>query len=79
MNNDKITQQVEMVKKYDRLFHGVGKMKDTEINIHVDTTVTPIAQKARRLPIMLQQQVDLEIEKLIADKIVEPAPHPQSR
>jgi hypothetical protein len=34
-------------KKFPNLFSGIGKLKDVEVPLHIDTTVEPVAQRAR--------------------------------
>ncbi|XP_057312326.1 uncharacterized protein K02A2.6-like [Hydractinia symbiolongicarpus] len=50
-----------LLNKYSDRFKGLGQLKDVKIKIQVDNTVVPVAQKPRRLPIMLQKEVDQEI------------------
>ena len=65
-----------LLERYDHLFHGLGKLKDVEVKIHVDETITPVAQKARRLSILLQEQVDAEIDHLIKLGVLEQVTNP---
>lgn len=50
----------EIVNKYDKLFKGIGKLKDKEIHLFVDETVVPVAQKARRIAFNIRPQVEEE-------------------
>ncbi len=36
--------------KHEKLFNGIGKLKDTTVKLHIDKTVKPVAQKQRRTP-----------------------------
>ena len=55
---------------------GLGCLTDVNIKIHTDKTVTPIAQKARRLPILMQKELDSELDKLLDLGIIEPVTKP---
>eukprot|EP00795_Rhopilema_esculentum_P001944 gene1944-17482_t len=61
--------------KYPKLFDGIGKLKDREIKLHIDSTVPPAAQPARRIPFHLRKKVsetlrDLEYQGII-EKVAE--------
>ncbi|XP_057312279.1 uncharacterized protein K02A2.6-like [Hydractinia symbiolongicarpus] len=60
-----------LLNKYSDRFKGLGQLKDVKNKIQVDNTVVPVAQKPRRLPIMLQKEVDQEISKLLKLKVLE--------
>ena len=32
----------QLCEKYKSIFNGIGKLKDTEINIHIDSTIQPV-------------------------------------
>ena len=36
--------------KFPKLFNGIGCLEDYEQSLHVDLTVSPIAQRPRRIP-----------------------------
>ena len=39
---------VEQLKaKYPNVFHGIGKLKGYQLKLHIDPSVTPVAQKMR--------------------------------
>ena len=57
--------------KYPTVFVGVGKLKDYKLKVHVDSEVTPVAQKPRRAPFALRENVTAKVEDLIAKDIVE--------
>jgi len=59
--------------KYKDCFEGLGKLKDVKLKVHTKDSVTPVAQKARRLPFLMKQQVDKEIDYLLELKVIEPA------
>ncbi|XP_057310511.1 uncharacterized protein K02A2.6-like [Hydractinia symbiolongicarpus] len=68
----------QLLCNYGDRFEGLGKLKDVNLKIQIDPTVTPVAQKARRLPILMQQQLDMELEKLLELGVIEPIESPPS-
>jgi len=59
--------------RYPKVF-GVGKLKDYKLKLNVDSEVTPIAQKPRRVPFALREKVTAKVEDLIAKDIVVDGP-----
>ncbi|CAC5398091.1 unnamed protein product [Mytilus coruscus] len=39
-----------LCEQYKDIFHGLGKLKDTQVKIHIDNTVKPIVQPHIRIP-----------------------------
>ncbi|XP_055622583.1 uncharacterized protein K02A2.6-like [Toxorhynchites rutilus septentrionalis] len=52
----------------------IGKVKDVLVTVQVDPTVKPVQHTQSRVPIPLQPKVEREIEKLLKQDIIEPAP-----
>ena len=65
---DPVTQ---ILAKYDKAFQGVGKLRDFSMQIHVDPSVTPIAQPPRRIPFQIRAKVDDKIRELEQLDIIE--------
>ena len=65
--------------KYPTVFVGVGKLKGYKLKLHLDPDVTPVAQKPRRVPFALRENVTSKVEDLIAKDIVERVTGPTSR
>ena len=65
-----------LLHKYADCFHGLGELSDVQINIHTNPNIHPYAQKARRLPILMQKQVDSELDKLLQLAVIEPISEP---
>ena len=65
-----------LLAKYTDCFHGLGELSGVQINIHTDPNIKPFAQKARRLPIIMQKQVDQELDKLLQLNVIEPISDP---
>ena len=40
----------DLLQKFPECFRGVGKLKDFQLNIHIDSSVRPVAQNPRRIP-----------------------------
>lgn len=57
--------------KYPTMFVGVGKLNDYKLKLHVDSKVTPVAQKPRRVPFALREKVTAKVEDLIVKDILD--------
>ena len=69
-------RMASLVKKYNHLFNGIGKLKNHQQKLHVDPNVKPVAQKPRRVPFHLRKQVSARIDELKKLDIIEPATGP---
>ena len=58
-------------RQYPSLFHGIGKLKGVEVKLHINPTVQPVAQQARRIPFHLRKKVEKELEHLEQQGIIE--------
>ena len=56
------------------VFSGLGKLKNKQVELAIDETVTPVAQPQRSIPFHLRQKVENELEKLEHDDIIEKIP-----
>ena len=50
-----------LVQIYPTLFDGIGKLKNVEVALHIDTSTTPVAQATRRIPFHMKQKVEKEL------------------
>ncbi|CAB3986536.1 Uncharacterized protein K02A2.6 [Paramuricea clavata] len=75
-NIDINTQKI--LDKFPELSDGIGCLQNYEQSLHVDRTVTPIAQRPRRVPFHLRKQVSDKLEELQSLDIIEPAEGPTS-
>ena len=57
------------------MFQGVGKLKNRQIELIVDKSVKPIAQRQRRIPFHLRGKVDTELCRLEQEDIIEKVPY----
>jgi len=42
-------------KQYPTVFHGIGNLAGVEVTLHLDPDLSPVAQKARRIPFHLRK------------------------
>ena len=63
-----------ILTKHQELFHGLGKLKNKEIELCVDRAIPPVAQQQRRIPFHLREKVELELKHLEAQDIIEKVP-----
>ena len=62
-------------QKFPELFTGeIGKFKDNEITLMVDETVTPVAQKPRRIPIHVMDKAENKVKQMLNRDIIERFP-----
>jgi len=66
-----MTSKSETCDKVPKVFTGIGKLKDTQIEIFVDKTVKPVVQPHRRIPFRLRKQVEIELKRLEDMDIIE--------
>ena len=59
-SDDRVDQ---LVRQYDDLFHGPGKLKGRQVKIHIDERVQPVAQPHRRVPFHVRKQLEEQLEK----------------
>ena len=60
-----------LVSEFESVFHGVGLLKEYQVKLHIDESVTPVHQKHRRVPFSVRNKVEKEIRKLESDGIIE--------
>ena len=53
------------------MFKGIGQLKNVEIKLHINETVPPVAQSARRIPFHMRKKVSKELENLEQQGIIE--------
>lgn len=61
----------QLVASHLELFQGIGKLKDCQVNLHINTDIRPACQPHRRVPFHIRQKVEDELRKLEADDIIE--------
>ncbi|KAK3740432.1 hypothetical protein QZH41_004600 [Actinostola sp. cb2023] len=65
-----------IVDEYSDCFKGLGKMKDKTAQLHIDSSVKPLAQRHRRVPFHMRDQVEAELKNLQDLDIIERAEGP---
>ncbi|XP_064468936.1 uncharacterized protein K02A2.6-like [Ornithodoros turicata] len=70
------TSKENILSKYPKLFTGLGELREFEVQLHIDPTVPPVAQKARPLPFHIREAVEKEIDRLIQLDVIEKATGP---
>ena len=61
----------DVLHRYSELFEGVGLLKNYELGLHVDSSVTIIEQSLHRVPFQLRERVDKKLNELMQAKIIE--------
>ena len=70
------TVQQELVDSYTDVFHGIGKLKNHQVEIHIDKSVQPVAQRHRRIPSHIRKKVETSLDDLEKKDIIEKANGP---
>ena len=53
----------DLVEEYDDLFHGLGKLKNYQIKLHIDEDIPPVAQPHRRVPFHVRKQLEEQLRR----------------
>ena len=61
----------QLKAKYPNVFLGIGKLKGDQLKLHIDPSVTPVAQKMRRVPFSLKDKVTAKVNELLEKDIIE--------
>ena len=70
--NDKNLRRI--LDNHASVFSGMGKLKNKQVELATNETVTPVAHPQRKIPFHLRSKVENEIEKLPHDDIIETIP-----
>ena len=52
-----------LIEEYDDLFHGLGKLKNYQIKLHIDEDVSPVVQPHRRVPFHVRKQLEEQLRR----------------
>lgn len=52
----------EIQRQYPKLLQGVGKLNTKQLSLHIDDSVTPVAQPLRRVPFHLRGVAEKKIQ-----------------
>jgi len=61
----------KLIQEFSHIFDGIGTLKDVEVKLHIDPSVPPVAQPARRIPFHLRKKVEQELAQLEQQGIIE--------
>ncbi|XP_028417254.1 uncharacterized protein LOC114541657 [Dendronephthya gigantea] len=64
----------KFMDKHGPVFRGLGKLKNKQIELVIDETISPVAQPQRRAPFHLRGKIEDEIRRLERDDIIERIP-----
>ena len=59
-----LSKAEQLFEKYPQVFKGIRKLKDTQIELHIDPNVQPVTQPQRRIPFHIRQQAEAELQRL---------------
>ena len=62
----------KLLEKRKNVFIGEGNIKGPLAKLHIREDITPVIQPQRRIPYHMRKAVSKELEKLIAQDIIEP-------
>jgi hypothetical protein len=62
-----------LIQEYDEIFHGVGKLTDVKVKLHINPDVKPVVQRTCRIPFAIRHQVETELQRLHDFDIIEEA------
>ena len=60
-----------IVKSFEDVFKGTGRLKDFQLDLQVDKSVTPIAQRLHQTPFKMKKQIEDKIDELEKNDIIE--------
>ncbi|KRX54109.1 Uncharacterized protein T09_7795, partial [Trichinella sp. T9] len=66
-----------VLRKYKAVFTpDLGCYAGEPVSLDLDPSVPPIRMKARKVPFALKEKIDMELDKLVKQKVLEPVSHP---
>ncbi|KAJ1173421.1 hypothetical protein NDU88_005256 [Pleurodeles waltl] len=68
-----VSEHHNILKEYSALFKGLGKLKDTQVTLHIHEAIRPVAQNNCRVPVHIQPPVAEDLRNLLQQDIIEPA------
>ena len=66
-----VSKTQDVKDKHSDLFKGIGKLKDFELELHIDESKPPIAQKLRQVPHHLREKIEAALDELLDLDIIE--------
>ncbi|MCG7869746.1 MAG: hypothetical protein JAY74_25675 [Candidatus Thiodiazotropha taylori] len=65
------TETESILTSFQDRFEGLGRLKDFELKLHIDETVKPVAQPARKIPFKMRSQVERKLQELEDQNVIE--------
>ena len=59
------------------MFQGLGKLKNHQVKLNIDTSVPPVSQPQCRIPFHMRQKVKVAIKELESQGIIQKVPDSQ--
>jgi hypothetical protein len=72
-SDDKSALQ-DILQQFPQNFTGLGKLRNHQVKLHVDTSVKPVATPARPVPYHLKERVAKVIEDMVSQDVIEEHP-----
>ena len=60
-----------IIKSFQDRFQGTGKLKEFQLDLHIDKTIPPVAQPLRQIPFKMRSLVEDKIKELEKNDIIE--------
>ena len=61
----------QLIAEFAHIFEGIEELKDFAVKLHIDQSVPPVAQPARRIPFHMRKKVSAALEQLEQQGIIE--------
>ena len=74
----RVTSVDELKDKYPKCFTGIGKLKDFQLKIPIDSDIKPVIQPARRIPYNLRNKLEEKLNELVDLDIIEKVEGPSN-
>jgi len=75
LNAAKLTE-ADVLTQYADLFGGTLDLLDGEVHLETGPNICPVQMPLRRLPVAIQDRVQLELTKMVQDDIITPVTEP---
>ena len=57
--------------RFPSVFSGIGKLKNYQLKLHINSQVVPVIQKMRRIPFSLKDKVTAKVNELLENDVIE--------
>ena len=65
--------------RFPNVFSGIGKLKNYQLKLHINSQVVPAIQKMRRIPFSLKDKVTAKVNELLENDIIERVEGPTTK